>query len=332
MSFTPGDPRAPSAELGQRRRDLPGDPLARPARGTGQILVTGAGGRLGQVVCRALNEEGRSHRALVRAGSSRSWVTGRKTWLIDGDLTRPETLAGPLDGVRVVLHLAGLVRSSDEAALGALHVEATRALMEAARTAGARRIVVISSDTVLRSVRSAYAESKAQMESLLRAGAGPDLSVVVLRPPMILGPGSPHLSSLEAAARRTLTPVPAGSASRAPVHVEDVAEAVLAASVLPDEALTDGFLALDLPGAESVSFEELLVRLARARGWREPRVLSVPSAATVLAARALGRVAPRAGRQLSERLAGMAEEVRLDVEPARRLLKWRPRSLDAVLS
>jgi len=258
-------------------------------------------------------------------------VTGRKTWLIDGDLTRPETLVGPLDGVQVVLHLAGLVRSSDAVALQALHVDATRALVKAARVAGVRRIVAMSSDTVLRSVRSAYAESKAQMESLLQAEAGPDLSVVVLRPPMMLGPGSPHLASLEAAARRPVTPVPAGSAPRAPVHVEDVAQAVLAASALPAEALTDGFLAIDLPGAESVSFEELLVRLARVRGWREPRVLSVPSAATSLAARALGRVAPRAGRRLSERLEGMAEEVAPDGEPARRLLGWKPRSLDAVL-
>ena len=332
MSFTPGDPRAPAADLGTRKRDRPGDPLARPARGTGEILVTGGAGRLGRVVCRLLKDAGLPHRALVRPRSDRSWVTGHRTWLIDGDLTRPETLVGPLDGAREVLHLAGLVRSSDRAALSALHVEGTRALVTAARAAGVRRIVAISSDTVLRSVRSAYAESKAEMEALLEAAADADLSVVVLRPPMILGPGSPHLASLEAAARRRLAPIPAGGADRAPVHVEDVASAVLAARSVPEEALTDGFLAIDLPGAEAVSFGELLLRLCRVRGWREPRLLAVPIPAARRAARALGLVAPSAGRRLDERLVGMAEQVGPDGAPARRLLAWSPRPLDAVLA
>ena len=325
MSFTPGDPRAPAAALGATR-DLPGDPLARPARGTGTILVTGATGRLGRVVCRLLNEAGVAHRALVRAGSDRSGL-GRRTWMIDGDLTVARSLSAPLDGVEEVLHLAGLVRSSDRRALDALHVQGTRALVSAAQEAGVRRIVAVSSDTVLRIQRGPYAESKAAMEDVLRDAEVPS---VVLRPPMILGPDSPHLRSMEAMARRRIALVPGGTAPRAPVHVEDVARAVLAAREVAAEVVTDGFLALDLPGTESVSFADLVRATAAARGWRRPTVVEVPAEAVQLGARVARRL-PGGGR-IADRLAGMQEHVAPSGAPARALLGWSPRALSDVLS
>ena len=285
------------------------------------MLVTGATGRLGRVVCALLNDRTVAHRALVRAGSDRSGL-GRRTWMIDGDLTDARSLVGPLDGVEVVLHLAGLVRTSDAAALRAVHVEGTRALLRP----GLKRIVAVSSDTVLRTRHSAYAASKAAMEDLLRAS---DIPAVVLRPPMILGPGSPHLASLEAMARRPVALVPPGAAPRAPVHVEDVARAVLAAMDLPDDAISDGFLAVDLPGAEAVSFATLLTTLADVRGWRRPRVVEPPAG---VVRRGL-RVARRLGAAgLAERVAGMQEAVEVDPGPARELVGWTPRSLRDVLA
>ena len=198
----------------------PHNPLSRPARGTGTVLVTGATGLLGRAVCTRLAETKTRFRALVRLGSDRDRLAGTGAWMAEGDLLRPKSLVAPLVDVQLVLHLAGQLRGPDFS----VHVEGTRNLL-AACGPGAR-IVAISSDTVLRSRLSPYADSKVQMEALL---ASDPRATIVLRPPMILGPGSPHLASLERAARLPVVPLPP-SGRKGPVWVGDVADAVLAAS------------------------------------------------------------------------------------------------------
>ncbi len=250
---------------------------------------------------------------------------GAYTWMIEGDLLRPETLAAACDGVRVILHLAGLVRSSDAAACSAVHLGGTRALADAAPAA---RLVAMSSDTVLRAHRGGYAQSKANMEEWLRQRG----NAVVLRPPMILGSGSPHLASLEKAAKLPVVPVPDGVARRAPVHVDDVAGAVLAAMDLPTEALADGVLTFDLPGADELPFGEVVQELARSRGWRVPRVLDVPDPLSSGALRMIERLGrKKQAEKLRRRVEGMRESVRVDGAPARRQLGWSPRPLIEVL-
>lgn len=243
--------------------------------------------------------------------------------MIEGDLLRPETLSGPLEGVRIILHLAGLVRSSDVVACAALHVGGTQALLDAASPG--TRLVAMSSDTVSRSHRGAYAQSKADMEALLAGRAA-----VVLRPPMMLGPGSPHLASLEKAARLPVVPVPDGVARRAPVHADDVAGAVLAAMELPDEAW-DG-RAFDLPGADDLPFGEVVQELARARGWRVPRVMEMPAPLSSGALRMIERLGRKErADKLRQRVRGMQETVHADGAAARSELDWSPRPLRQVL-
>jgi uncharacterized protein YbjT (DUF2867 family) len=299
----------------------PTDPRSRVERRAGTILVTGATGLLGRAVCRALHARKERFRALVRTGSDRAVLEGTGAWMVEGDLTRPDSLTQALDGVEVVLHLAGIVRSKDRGALDALHVAGTRALIERST---ARRIVAISSDTVLRRLRSPYAESKAAMEALLLAC---DREVVILRPPMILGPGSPHLRALETASRLPILPVPAGAGRRRPVWVGDVADAVLAAMDLDDVPDRP----IDLPGAFAVPLPVLIKAVARARGAREPRIVSVPSSALRGAAKLMEAFSSDPILSL-ERLDGLAEEVEVDGKMARHRLGWRPRGLEEILA
>lgn len=299
----------------------PANPKSRVARGTGSILVTGATGLLGRSVCRALKARKLKFRALVRVSSARDGIEGTGAWMVEGDLTKPRTLAGALDGVDVVLHLGGLVKSKDAQALHAANVQGTQNLLD---SGGFRRIVAISSDTVARTHRSAYAESKRAMEALLQAS---DREVVLLRPPMILGPGSPHLAALEAVSKLPVLPVPAGAGRRRPVFVDDVADAVLAAMDLQD--LPDR--PIDLPGAFAVPLPILIKAVARARGRREPRVISVPSSALRGVAKALEAL--QSDPILSiERLEGLAEEVEADPKMAKHRLGWKPRVLEEILA
>jgi len=310
---------------------LPSDPRSRPARGTGEILVTGATGLLGRSLCRALGRRKVHHRALVRPSSNRDLLdgAGAYTWMIEGDLTAPRTLAPAAEGVKAVLHLAGLVRSGDEVACRAVHVEGTRALLGALDEGV--RFVVLSSDTVLRKHRGAYAESKAAMEELVRECSG--VQAVLLRPPMILGPGSPHLSALERAARLPVIPVPDGVARRAPVHVDDVVDAVLAALNLDDALFTEGALTIDLPGADELPFGEVVQTLAAARGWRVPPVIDVPAPLSRGAVRMLERLGrTQRAESIDRKVRGMRESVLTDSGPARELLGWCPRPLVEVLA
>lgn len=302
----------------------PSDPRARPARGTGDLLVTGATGLLGREVCRQLAEAGERFRALIRPSSSRAALAGTGAWLTEGDLTRGSSLVAPLEGVLRVIHLAGVVRSRDPGLERAVHVDGTANLLAAARSAGVRRIVAISSDTVLRRRRSSYAQSKAAAEELLLSwAADPAHELVILRPPMLLGPGSPHLAALRRLARLPVLPVPSGAAPRSPVSVQDVAAAVLAALTLEPGLLPER--PLDLAGAEALPIGELVRAVARASGRRAPVLLPLPVTLAERAARLLGRAT--AGR-----VQGLREEVAVDDRAARELLGWSPQRIEEALT
>ena len=246
--------------------------------------------------------------------------------MCEGDVTRPASLSRPLEDVETVVHLAAVVRDKDPDRNRAVHVDGTRNLIEAARRAGVKRIVAVSSDTVLRRQRGAYAQTKLEAEELLVAVA--DLEIVVLRPPMMLGPDSPHLASMLKAARVPVLPLPAGLARRRPVYVTDVAEAILAAVDLGTELLPDR--PIDLVGADAIAFGALIQLVARRAGKPVPRLVTLP-------APLLRRAAGLAARLLAdppltvERLDGMAEEPTVDDSLARDLLGWAPMSLDEAI-
>ncbi len=103
--------------------------------------------------------------------------------MCEGDLTKPASIERPLRDVSTVLHLAGVVRNKDPDLNRQVHVDGTRNLIAAAKEAGVSRIVAISSDTVLRTRRGAYAETKREAEELLLAAPDPlDFQLVQLQP------------------------------------------------------------------------------------------------------------------------------------------------------
>ncbi len=118
-----------------------------------RVLVTGAAGFTGGHLARALAARGDRVRALVRPngtdlgpvapGDRDDRAGARVIEAVPGDLRDPESIARAAEGVEVVYHIAAIYRQASlrEEDYRAVNATAVRTVIEAARSAGARRVV-----------------------------------------------------------------------------------------------------------------------------------------------------------------------------------------------
>ncbi|MBP5858107.1 NAD-dependent epimerase/dehydratase family protein [Marivibrio halodurans] len=200
--------------------------------GDGPVLVTGAGGFVGRAVVPALERAGYRVRPVGRAEV--------------GEIHRGTDWGPHLEGVTAVVHLAARVHVMRErapdpaAAFREVNLYGTAGLIAQAREAGVRRFVFMSSIKVLgdrgRNLdphaepmpEDPYAVSKIEAELALRDLKGPDMDAVVLRPPLVHGPGvGGNFARLMRLVARGL-PLPLASVdnARSLIQVENLADAV----------------------------------------------------------------------------------------------------------
>ena len=296
-----------------------------------RIAVTGASGFVGSALTRRLASRGHEVVAVSRgalpAGSS---GTARQIAGLDD----AEGLRRALESTDVVVHLAARVHVMREhhadplAAFRRVNVEGTRAVHEAARAAGVRRFVFLSSIKAMGEGSStpyreadtprpvdAYGISKLEAEqAIAKARARGGLEYVVLRPTLVYGPGVAgnfrRLLRLAELSRRI--PVPLGKIvnRRSFTSVDNLSSAIEAAATHP-AAADQTFLVSD---GEDLSTSDLLARLAAGLG-SPARLLPCPTRLLRVAAAALGR------KEEVERLLGS-----LVVDPShiQRQLDWKP--------
>ena len=170
-----------------------------------RILVTGANGLVGQALCPALIANGHDVVAAVRDTHSLDpTITIRKI----ADIGPETSWESALDGMDAVVHLAGRVHILRDEAVDPLatyrrvNVEGSRRLAEQAIKAGIKRFVFLSSIKVngegprpyleedIPAPKDPYGISKLEAEIALREMVSEtSMELVILRPPLVYGPG-----------------------------------------------------------------------------------------------------------------------------------------------
>ncbi|MHB8876532.1 MAG: hopanoid-associated sugar epimerase [Myxococcaceae bacterium] len=109
-------------------------------------FVTGGTGFVGAHLVRALLAKGERVRCLVRPSSRRENLAGLPVELVEGDLTRLESLLAAVDGCEVVFHCAADYRlyAQRPEELYQNNVEGTRKLLQACEQAGVKKVVYTS--------------------------------------------------------------------------------------------------------------------------------------------------------------------------------------------
>ena len=207
----------------------------------GTVVVTGAGGFIGGRVVEILHASGRATvRALVRRWSSAARIGRMPVDIRRVDVTDPATMSEAMSGAAYVLHCA---RADSR-----VNVEGTRGVLEAARRAGVRRVVHLSTIEVYgdasgtvsesdppRATGREYGDSKIGAEAACREAIAAGQEVVVLRPTVVYGPFS-DLWTVEFAQRFRSGPFLPEADCRGVcnlVYVDDVVGAMLRALTAP---------------------------------------------------------------------------------------------------
>ncbi len=297
------------------------------------ILVTGATGFVGHAVVQRLLADSESKLGAAIRQDGRQWPEQVVPY-VTGELESTTDWSRALHGVVVAVHCAARVHvmrdteANPITAFRAVNVEGTLNLARQAAAAGVKRFVFISSVKVngestefgrafteadTPNPQDAYGLSKYEAEQGLRQlAADTGMEVVIIRPPLVYGPGvKANFAALMRAAQRSW-PLPLGAVhnKRSLVALSNLVDFVVTCITHP-QAANQTFLVSD---GQDLSTTELVRGMAQAAGV-PARLLPVPVWALQAGASLLGK------GDMVQRLCG---NLQVDSSKARSLLGWVP--------
>ncbi|GAA1137556.1 NAD-dependent epimerase/dehydratase family protein [Ornithinicoccus hortensis] len=314
-----------------------------------RVLVTGASGMLGRATADQLAARGDEVTVMQRrpsAGAHRQVL---------GDVADPAAVAQAVAGQHAVVHLAAKVDVVGPwAEYERTNVEGTGHLLRAARQAGVRRFVQVSSPSVAHAGRSLtgvgagpadpehargnYARSKAAAELLALSADASGFAVTAVRPHLVWGPGDTQLVGriLQRAHEGRLPLLGRGTPLVDTTYISNAADALVAALDRIGDAHGQAFV---VTNGEPRPIGELIADICRAGGAPVPRLRIPPRLAWGAGALVEGAMAvcaavpalptitePPLTRFLAEQLSTAHW---FDQRRTREVLAWTPRvSLD----
>ena len=271
-------------------------------------LVTGASGFIGAHLVPALKQRGITVKQAVRRHPISVDSLSDEIFVV-GDIGPDTNWNAALNQVDVVVHLAARAHVfNDEASdpvceFKIANVLGTECLAKRAAADGVRRLIYLSSIGVngnqsglkafteqdKPSPHDAYTASKLEAEETLRSiEAETGLEIVILRPPLVYGPGNPgnFLRLLRLVSSGWPLPFGALDSRRSILFVGNLVDAIIHCSIHP-AAAGQTYLVKD---GEDISTSELIRRLAALMN-RSPRLVSVPPSLLYWAAKMTGKSA-----------------------------------------
>lgn len=299
------------------------------------VMVTGANGFVGEALVTSLMQKDFAVRRAVRHMSCE--IFDDESVFISGDINGSTNWMDGLEGVEVVVHTAARVHVMDERSLDPIaefrrvNVLGSVNLARQAARSGVKRFIYLSSVKVNGELSSvgcslkasdtprplgAYAISKSEAEiELLEVASETGLEVVIIRPPLIYGPGVKANFALLIRAIRMGIPLPFGMITtnrRSMVSIYNLIDFVTVCLEHP-AARNEIFMISD---GHDVSTADLVARISNVLG---KNIILIPVPVFLLA-----KIALIFGKQgFMERLTG---NLQVDINKNVSLLNWRPKS------
>ena len=298
------------------------------------ILITGATGFVGKALLQRLLADDKSRRLVVFVRRDGLRWPEQVVPIVTGFLHPSTKWSFTLEGVSVVVHCAARVHVMQDNVADSLtafrdvNVGGTLNLARQAATAGVKRFVFISSVKVngestlpgrafseasAPNPQDGYGQSKHEAElGLHQLAAETGMEIVIIRPPLVYGPGvKANFAALMRAVQRGW-PLPLGAVhnQRSIVALDNLVDSIVTCITHP-QAANQTFLVSD---GQDLSTTELVRGMAHAAGLPS-RLLPVPVWALQAGASLLGK-----GDAL-QRLCG---NLQVDISKARSLLSWVP--------
>ena len=290
-----------------------------------RILVTGAAGFIGRALCVGLVERGHSVLGISRRPAET--IRGVELRPI-GNIGPATDWSGHLDGIEIVVHLASRAHRSGPEGTDQSEAQAAAVLAHSAAKAGVRRLIHMSSVRAMGDAtppgvpfrvtdpphpRDPYGRGKLAIErSLVAEAQETRIEIVILRPPLVYGPGVK--ANFRALMRLVASGLPLPLAGidnrRSLIYIDNLVDLVGRACLHPDAA---GRVLLARDAADLSTPE--LIRLLAAGMDRPARLLRVPRPAL-----AMLRTLPKLGPLLSR----LTLSLQMDDAQTRAALGWRP--------
>lgn len=243
------------------------------------ILVTGGGGFVGQAVVCELIQQGHRVRVVSRhAKQLRKLPSFQSVEVVEADITEPGSLDKAMNGIQAVLHLVGIIVPVGKNRFETAHVKGTQEVIQAMKRNGVKRLVHMSALGTRSHAASRYHQTKWEAENLVRESG---LDWTIFRPSLIYGSGNKMIEQLAAMMRFPLNVlqlgcVPCFGGGRTlfqPIAVEEVAYCFVRA-LTREISLGEIYI---LSGQETISFRDMLKKIAQAQGYQPTWLEAFPA-------------------------------------------------------
>ncbi|PIN93059.1 hypothetical protein COU54_04450 [Candidatus Pacearchaeota archaeon CG10_big_fil_rev_8_21_14_0_10_31_24] len=232
-----------------------------------KLLITGAGGFIGQKVVNYFLGKGYRVRAFVR--KKNLLLKNSNLEIVYGDMRDYDSLDKACKGMNFVIHLAGA--KSDEKDSYNINVNGAKNLIKAGKSNKIKRIVNISTESVYLVEKGAYAKTKLEADELFNKSG---LDVITLRPSVVYGDlKNGVFGSLVKFASLPVTPVIGfGKYKFRPIYIEDLAKSIeisISHKSLPEKIY-------DVGSREGISMNDLIKKISKEILKKKPRILHLP--------------------------------------------------------